>query len=147
MSLLNPGQRYAINGNITLAIDSVDGIGTAQFWTANRDGSILKLNFAMFSIHGFQQDIRELSTIYTINSSQLDRSVQYFLVTDDRTVNEDIVITNCDDQRFHVPGRWASGQPLIALHIQHLGAWKMTMTANPFLVTAGVPRMFSQPLA
>lgn len=132
MNLLEPGQRYAISGNVRLAIDSVNGAGTAQFWIADTAGNTSKLPFPEFSRHGIRQEMRELSTHYEINPLQLDRSVKYLLVTNDRSVTADLAITNMDDQRVHVPGHWLREEPVIALHLDYLGEWKMTIAAKPF---------------
>ena len=132
MNLLEPGQRYAVSGDVRLTIDSVEGVGTAQFWVAHANGATSKLTFAEFSLHGIRQEMRELSTEYEINPAQLDRALQYLLVTDDRSAGEDLAITNRDDQRVHVPGRWVQNRPVIALQIQYLGEWKMTIAAEPF---------------
>ena len=132
MSLLEPGQRYAISGNIRLAIDSVEGRGSAQFWVVTSDHEVSKLPFADFSHHGIRQEMRELSTSYEINPLLLNPSLEYCFITDDRSETEDLAITNLDDARFHIPGRWIRQQPVIALRIHYLGEWKMTITADPF---------------
>ena len=120
MSELEPGTRYRIMGQVTLAVDTPSPQGRMQI---EINGAIIPpAEYYRFAITLHE---RELGNELHIFPEQWNTDTRMLLLIEDETRQGAVVITNMDDARYLVPRRHSQDPEMAAIEIKWSGEWKM----------------------